>query len=81
MRSIFSGFFAAGIDFDRNLWNLDKESGLIKEVSCVNAARLNENFSLILAGVEKIPFPLNNSLMTLFEIAEERVFDSVVRNF
>ena len=81
MLRIFSGFFAAGVDFDRNLWNLDQESGLIKEISCVNAARLNENFSLVLAGVEKIAFPISNSLMSLFEIAEERVLDSVVRNF
>jgi hypothetical protein len=75
---IFSGFHASAVDDERNLWDLD-EGKIFAGISCVQGARVNEKFTVVLAGVERVPWPVNNQLMTLFEIAEERVLETLVR--
>lgn len=75
---IFSGFFASAIDKNNNLWELDPEPKLIKDISCVQSARLNENFSLITSGVEKIPWFSSSPLSSLFEVSQDLVQESIV---
>ena len=76
---IFSGFYASAIDKNSNLLKLDPELSLIKDISCVRSARLNENFSLITSGVEKIPWVPCSQLSSLFEVSQDLVQESIVR--
>lgn len=76
--NIFSGHYASAIDKNNNLWKLDPEPTLHKDIACVQSARLNENFSLILSGVEKMPWCASSPLSTLFDISQDLVQQSIV---
>lgn len=78
IQNIFSGYYASAIDKNNNLWKLDPEPTMQKDISCVHSARLNENFSLILSGIERVPWLPNSPLSSLFEISQDLVQDSIV---
>lgn len=80
VHSIHTGYIATAVDFDMNLWLLEKKLELCKELSCVKSACVTQYYFLAVMGVEKTAFEKNRDLTNLFDLAQEKVMESVVKN-
>ena len=77
---IFSGYHLAAVDKNYNLWRItDKTCELIKEISCVNQACITQFYSMALLGAEKVAFVRSQGVLSLFDMCQEKVLETVVR--
>ena len=79
VRAVYSGFYCSAIDEDWNLWTLEPEKKLCAEISCVKMARVTQYYTIVMLGVERLAYEREKGLRSLFEIAEEKLLDMVVR--
>ena len=79
IKNAFSGYFCSAIDTNLNLWIFDPRPRLCKEVSCVKSACVTQYYSLTLLGIERNAYERYRYLPSLFEIAEEKALEMVVR--
>lgn len=79
IKKIFSGFYLSATDHNQNLWIFEPEGKLYKGAACVKAACVTQNYCIALFGVERVGFERFKKISTLFEVAEEKAMDIVVK--